>query len=271
MRNLLGLCTVLVISFSLTGSAWAITCKDLNTSDKIRAFAKKAKEANPLFRKYISTRLEMKTNNKKKKKTSLIHNLRFDKQKRTYFIKGKDAPMCMITLDEKDFKCNECTSLTNSQCRSYKSDEDSTTIKGTNIDTKDVELVESKDFESKCYNHKKKFVRIVSKKVSGDSEYEKIESFYEKDREVQILMKMSSKGTVRKMYKYSPKSIKKFGNDWMATVTKVRTVQGKWKRYSFETKVTVKKNKKKKMMLYLDPVKDPKMKKMDKSIIFSVN
>lgn len=273
MRKIITFFSLLVISFSLTGTAFAITCQDLDTNDKIRKFSKKAKESNPLFRKYISTRLEMKTNDKKTKKKSLIHNLRFDKRKRTYFLKGKDAPLCMISIDEKDFKCNECTLLTNSQCRSYKQDEDSTTIKGTNIDTEDVELAESKDFESKCYNvpKKKNYIKIVSKKVSGDSQYDEVESYYDKKKEINILMNLKSKGTVRKIYKYSPKNFVKIGQEWMSTVSRVRTVNGKWKRFSFETRVKVSNEKNGKLMMHLEPAKDPKLKKMDQNLIFSVN
>lgn len=264
---------ILAVSFCITGVSLAITCQDLDTSEKIRSFSKKAKESNPLFRKYISARLEMRTDDKKKRKKSQVHNLRLDKKKRTYFIKGKDAPLCMVSLDEKDFKCNECTLLTNSQCRSYKQDESSTTIKGTNIDTKDVELVESKDFESKCYpvSRKKNYIKIVSKKVSGDSQYDEIESYYDKKKEINILMNLKSKGTVRKIYKYSPKNFIKIDSEWMSTVSRVRTVRGKWKRYTFETRIKVSKDKGGKLMLHLDPIKDPTLKKMNQDFIFSVN
>lgn len=273
MRRFTILVAVVTLSLLFVDSAFAITCKELNTTQKIREFTKRSKDSNPLFRKRISSRLEMKTNDRSKKKKSLIHNLRMDERKRTYFIKGKDAPLCMISIDKKDFKCNECTLLTNSQCRSYKQDEDSTTIKGTNIDTKDVERVESEEYESVCQNIKKRknYIKIVSKRVKGDSPYEKIESFYLKDKEVNILMNMFSGKVLRKVYKYSPKYFIKFDAGWMSTVTRVRTVKGKWKKYSFETLVIVKKNKKKKFMLYTNPTTDPNLKNTDLDLLFNTN
>ncbi len=252
-------------------NGWAISCKELDSDPKIKAFIKKTRESNPLNRENVSSRMDMTTKEKGKKKTERLHNLRMKDKKRTVFLKGKNAPMCIVTLGKRDFKCNECTLLSNSQCRSYKSSEKSTTIRGTNIDTNDFDLLESKDFHAVCEEIPKKpgYLKIISKKTSGDSAYDQIISFYDKKREVPIINNYFAQKVLRKVYRFFPKYYIKLKDEWVATVTRVRTTKGSEKKYTFETLVKVLKNKKKKHQIYLEPMGDPALKKANIRLIFN--
>jgi len=257
----------------VSNTTWAVTCKDLDTKEKIKAFAKKSKESNPLQRENASGFLEIRTKDKGKKKKNVVHSLRVKDKRRFVFTEGQNAPVCLISTGKREFKCNECTVLTNSQCRSFKSSEKTTTIRGTNIDTEDFKLVQGENHDSKCVNIKKspKYFKIISIKKSGDSPYDKIESFYDKKKEIPIMMKLYAKGVLRKVYRFFPKYYIQLKGQWISTVTRVRTTQGDEKKYSFETLVLVQQGKDKKYRLYLDPAKDPALRKANLSMIFRTN
>lgn len=271
MKKLMLLLGVLIWIVLSAQGAWAINCKELDTDPKIKAFIKKTRESNPLNRENVSSRMDMTTKEKGKKKTEQLHNLRMKDKKRTVFLKGKNAPMCMVTLGKRDFKCNECTLLSNSQCRSYKSSEKSTTIRGTNIDTADFDLLESRDFHSVCEEIPRKpgYLKIISKKVSGDSGYDKIISFYDKKREVPVINNYFARKVLRKVYRFFPKYYIQLKNEWVATVTRVRTTRGSEKKYTFETLIKVLKNKNKQYQIYLEPAKDPALKQANMRLIFN--
>ena len=256
-------------------SAWAISCKELNTDKKIKAFFKKTRESNPLLRKNLSSRLQMKTNDlqKKEKKEQLAQTVRLLDRKRLYFIEGPDAPNCIINRGERDFICSECTLLTNSQCRSYKSDEDSTTIQGTNIDTADFDRLEDANHVSVCKEMPKKpaYLKIITTRNKGDSPYDIIEKYYDKKKEIPVIMNYFSKEVLRKVYRFFPKYYIQLDGEWVSTVTRVRTTKGSEKRYVFETLIYVQKNQAKKYLIHLDPKKDPLLKGANWKTLFNTN
>ena len=271
MKKRLILIGVTIWMILFAPSVWAINCKELDTDQKIRAFIRKTKASNPLNRENVSFRMEMVTREKGGKGSEQLHILRVKDKKRTVFLKGKNAPMCFVTVGKRDYKCNECTLLSNSQCRSYKSSEKSTTIRGTNIDTADFDLLESKDFQSVCKEIPKKpaYLKIISTKVSGTSGYDKIIGYYDKNKEVPILNHYQAQSALRKVYRFFPMCYIKLKDEWVATVTRVRTAQGSEKRYSFETMVKVTENKQKKYQIYLEPKQDPLLKKANLRLIFN--
>ncbi len=271
MKNFLVLLMILLWGALSAQNAWAISCKELDTDQKIKAFVKKAKESNPLNRENVSTRLEMTTKEKGDKKIEQVHNLRLKDKKRTVFLKGKNAPICAISVGKRDFKCNECTLLTNSQCRSFKSSEKSTTIRGTNIDTNDFKLLESSDFKSVCEEIPKKanYLKIISSKVAGNSGYDQIVSYYDKKKEVPVITNYSAKKVLRKVYRFFPKYYIQLKGRWISTVTRVRTTKGSEKKYTFETLIKVLKTKGNKYQIYLDPAKDPALKKANMRLLFN--
>jgi hypothetical protein len=271
MKKLLMVLGVMIWVVLSSQSAWAISCKELDTDPKIKAFIKKTRESNPLNRENVSSHMDMTTKEKGSKKKEQLHNLRMKDRKRTVFLKGKNAPMCMVTLGKRDFKCNECTLLSNSQCRSYKSSEKSTTIRGTNIDTNDFDLLESKAFYSVCEEIPKKpgYLKIISKKTTGDADYDQIISFYDKKREVPVINNYFAQKVLRKVYRFFPKYYIKLKGEWVATVTRVRTTKGSEKKFTFETLVKVLKNKKKKYQIYLEPTNDPGLKSANMRLIFN--
>jgi len=203
----------------------------------------------------------------------VVHSLRMKDKRRIVFTKGQNAPICLVSSGKREFKCNECTVLTNSQCRSFKSSEKTTTIRGTNIDTEDFTLAQGNNHDSKCLELPKspKYFKIISTKKGGDSPYDKIESFYDKKKEIPIMMKLYAKGVLRKVYRFFPKYYIQLKGQWLSTVTRVRTTQGSEKKFTFETMVLVQKDKNKKYRLYLDPMKDPALKKTDPGMLFRTN
>jgi hypothetical protein len=271
MKNFLVVLMILLWGILFTQSASAISCRELDTNQKIKAFVIKAKESNPLNRENVSTHLEMTTKEKGQKKIEQVHSLRLNAKKRTVFLKGTNAPICAISLGKRDFKCNECTLLTNSQCRSFKSSEKSTTIRGTNIDTNDFKLLESKDFKSVCEEIPKKpnYLKITSSKVAGGSGYDQIVSYYDKKREVPVITNYSAQKVLRKVYRFFPKYYIQLKDRWISTVTRVRTTKGSEKKYTFETLIKVLKSRNNKYQIYLDPKNDPALKKANMQLIFN--
>lgn len=179
--------------------------------------------------------------------------------------------MCMVTQKkDTEFKCNECTLFTNAQCRSYKDTSESTTIKGTNIDTADLDLPESPDFNNTCVPVKPGFFKIVSTKQKGDAKYDMIDTFYEGKRELMVVANFMAEGALRKVYRYFPKYYVQVDNDWMSMVSRVRTVAGNEKKFSFETMVIIEKSGKS-FKLFLDPKKDPGLKRMNFNLIYNTN
>ena len=213
----------------------------------------------------------IKTNEQGTKKKQTVHSLRLKDNKRSFFISGENAPKCSITKGDRDFICSECTYTANTLCRSYKGDESSTKIKGTNIDTNDFELLDSPDYVNSCHKAKKKgYIKIVSKKVAGKSVYDKIISYYDVAKNVNVKSNYYVTGVLRKVYQFFPKYYTLIKGEWVSTVSRIRTVNGKLKNYSFETIVTVKKNGKGGHLLYLTPKEDPKVGKRI-STIFNTN
>ena len=262
----------LTILTLLATSLFASNCTQLNSDAKIRAFVKKTYKSHPLLRENTSSTLNIKTNDKGAVKKQAVHMVRLKDNKRSFIISGENAPKCSITKGERDFICGECTYTSNTSCRSYKGDESSTKISGTNIDTHDFELLDSPDYTSTCKDVKKKpgYVKITSKKVGGNSPYTKIISYYDMSKEISIKTNYYADGVLRKVYQFFPKYYTKIKNEWVATVSQIRTVQGNLKKFSFETLVSVKKNAKKAYLLYLSPSEDPKVSKRI-STLFNTN
>ncbi len=251
----------LLLSLSLLLSAsWAISCKELNTDKKIRDFVKKTYESHPLLRENTSSTMLIKTNERGSKKQQMVHSVRLKEKKRSYFIKGENAPKCSVTQGERDFICSECSYTSNTLCRSYKGDESSTKIKGTNIDTNDFKLLESPDYVNSCVKAKKKgYLKIISKKVGGNSAYDKIISYYDVQKNINVKTNYYVENVLRKVYQFFPKYYTLIKGEWVSTVSRVRTVNGKLNNFSFETLINVTKDKKGNHLLYMTPKDDPKI------------
>lgn len=263
---------LVLISILTTASLWALSCKELNSDDKIRTFVKQTYKSHPLLRENVSTTLDIKTKNQTAKKSQTVHTIRLEDKKRSYFLKGENAPKCSVKKGNRDFLCNECTYTSNTLCRSYKGDESTTKIQGTNIDSNDFKLLESLDFTNSCFPVKKssKYVKIVSKKVSGNAVYDKIISFYDVTKKISVTTNYFADGILRKVYRFFPKYYKQIKNEWVSTVSRIRTVAGSEKKYSFETLISIKKDSKKKYLLFLTPKDDPKVNKRI-STLFNTN
>ena len=275
MNHCFSIVLTLLLTVAWSTNAVAIDCRQLDTNEKIKAFVRKSKESNPLLRKNLSSRLKMATSDllKKEKKQQLAQSIRTGNKKRFYFIEGPDAPNCAISRGERDFICSECTLLTNSQCRSYKSSESSTTVRGTNIDTADFERLEDDDHTSVCKEIPKQpaYFKIVTTKNKGNSPYDVIESYYDKKKEIPVIMNYFAKQVLRKVYRFFPKYYIQLDGQWISTVTRVRTTKGSEKRYVFETLVFVQKNEAKKYQIHLDPKQDPLLKGANWNMLFNTN
>lgn len=262
----------LLVALLVSSTLFASSCKDLDTDAKIRAFVKETYKSNPLLRENVSASLEIKTNDKGTKEKTGVHVLRKGDNKRSFMVSGKHAPKCSISKGERSFLCSECTHNSNALCRAYKGDESSTTVPGTNIDTNDFAMLESDAFQSSCSPVKKKpnFVKITSKKVKGDSPYNKIIAYYDMSKKIAVTTNYFADNVLRKVYRFFPKYYKQIKGEWISTVSRVRTVAGKEKKFSFETLIFVQKKGKNAYELYTDPKEDKKIAKRLKTI-FNTN
>lgn len=263
---------IFLSSLLLTSTMFASVCKDLNTDAKIRNFVSDTYKSHPLLRENISTTLDIKTNDKGTKKKQTVHTVRLKENKRSYFIKGEHAPKCSVTKSDRDFICSECTYTSNTLCRSFKGDDSSTKLTGTNIDTNDFKLLDSPDYVSSCQAVKKKanYVKITSKRIAGNSPYTKIVSYYDLSKKISIKSNYYADGILKKIYQFFPKYFSKVKGQWLAMVSRVRTVNGDAKKFSFETLISVKKSANKDYLLFLSPTEDTKVSKRIKTL-FNTN
>ncbi len=264
---------IVVLLQLIIASIWAVDCKDLDSDEKIRTFFKETHKSNPLLKKNVSTSMDIKTNDKGKKELATIHSLRMEDKKRVFFVQGGHAPKCSIQKGDKDYICNECSYKSSTICRSYKAGSSNTKVSGTNINSKDFEILESKDFTNKCYPVKKnkKYIKIVSSKQAGDSVYDTVISYYDKSKKVPVTMNYQSAKVLKKVYRFFPKYYIQIDGEWVSTVSRVRSVNGSEKKYSFETLTYVKKDGAGKYLLYTNPTADPLISKTNIKQLFNTN
>jgi len=138
---------ILIIFFLICGlpaSTSAVSCKELNTPEKIKSFMKESHQSNPLLRKNVSLGLildvcEGKVCRSKSKRAAQKETLRVQKlgnKRRIFAEKGPNAPRCVIKRGGRQFVCSSCGIVSNESCRSFPSD-GSTIFPGTNIDSSD--------------------------------------------------------------------------------------------------------------------------------------
>lgn len=281
---------VLALSGMLSGmlllapsGLFAVSCADLGTPEKIRAFVRLGKEANPLWRETLSAHLEVSAcerdgcaKAKRKERRARIRHInlvRRGENRRAFVAKGPGAPQCSVSRGGRDFLCAECRFGASTACRSVARTKGPSRIEGTNIDTTDFDLVIGEAFTSVCRPLPKapKYLQIVSKRKSGDSPFDTIVSFYEKKRAVPITINYLAEGVLRKVYRFFPKYYAKVGGQWVATIIRVRSTQGSEKKYVFETQIRIRTNRAKQYLIYLDPGKDPALRGASLDDIFNPN
>ena len=94
----------LTIVFCSQNNVIAISCKDLNTRDKIYNFLKKSNQSSPLMQKNISVTLildscegnQCKSKTKRANQRETLHIIKLDNKRRIYAEKGPNAPRCVI-------------------------------------------------------------------------------------------------------------------------------------------------------------------------------
>ena len=268
-------CIIALVLMSLLPSPlFGIGCKQLNTPKKIAAFLVESQRSNPLLRKNVSASLEIsacegKVCKKKKLRASkkeLLHFQRIGKNRRVFFAKGPNAPICVILRGNRQYVCSQCRKNANENCRSFPSD-DSSLLPGTNIDLADFELLTQGVKSSKCSELKKQpnyFKIDLRRKAKG---YDRIVAYYDKKKKVPITMNFFSSKVMRKVYRFFPKYYIRVENQWFSTVLRVRTTQGKEKSYVFETLVHVAKEGKK-LRLFTDALRDPHLKGVSADSLF---
>jgi len=261
--------------------AQAIECEDLTTNQAIQNFVRQSGDSNPMAKKRISALLELssckeekcdKSNRKSRRENKkILHMLKYGDNQRLNYLKGPQAQQCFIKRQEREFKCTSCDLVSNTACRSYKSTEKSTRFKGTNIDSTDFDLIEDEQHQSVCINLSDKYLKIVTERTGGASDYNKIISVYEKRREIPLLINFYAQDQLRKVYRFFPKYYTKIDNFWYSTYARVRTTINSEKKYKFETIVKVLKDRKNNFQLYGNPEKDPMVRDYIQGEIFKTS
>lgn len=284
MKNIKQYC-ILIIFFLICGlpaSTSAVSCKELNTPEKIKSFMKESHQSNPLLRKNVSLGLildvcEGKVCRSKSKRAAQKETLRIQKlgnKRRIFAEKGPNAPRCVIQRGGRSFVCSSCGVVSNESCRSFPSD-GSTIFPGTNIDSSDFAFTAGDTKDIKCSKLKNpKFFKIETliNVESGEKgkAYDKVLSYYDKKKEVPIMVNFFAEKVLRKVYRFFPKYYAKVGGKWISTVMRVRTTQGNEKKFIFETLTHIQK-KNGKLKLYLDFSADPDLKNVHPESLFSTD
>ena len=253
-------------------SVKAIDCGDLKSQGEIRNFTQRSKASNPLMNENFSALIELdaceeelcRQKNRIQRVTGkqLLHIVKKGENQRVRFIKGKNSPQCYLNRGEREFRCGSCEEAVNSDCRSHKNDNSSTKIPGTNIDRDDFDLLKGQNYQSLCQKlpTAPAYFKILSTRIQGDSPYNEIISFYEKKREIPIIISFLVQGRLRKVYRFFPKQYSRLDGNWYSTIFRARTVKGDEKRFVFETLIKVLKGNAKQFQFYSKPEKDPLIK-----------
>ena len=259
---------------------FAISCKELDSPEKIKSFMNESHSSSPFLRKNVSVTIILdacegkvcKLKSKREAQKETLRIQRMDNKRRIFAEKGPNAPSCVIQRGARRFVCSSCGAVSNESCRSFPSDE-STIFPGTNIDSSDFEFV-SKDVKdmrcSKLKNPKYFKIETLINTDSGNSEksYDRVLSFFDKEKGVPIMANFFAEKVLRKVYRFFPKYYVKVGGKWFSSVMRVRTTRGNEKKFIFETLVHVDKNKGK-LKLYLDLTDDPSLKNVPPESLFS--
>ena len=274
---------ILLIIFILLlfkDSVFAVSCKQLDSPEKIKSFMNESHLSSPFLRKNVSVTVildacegkvcKSKSKRETQKETLLIQRL--DNKRRIFAEKGPNAPRCVIQRGARRFVCSSCGEVSNENCRSFPSDE-STIFPGTNIDSADFEFVSGDVKEMKCSKLKNpKYFKIETLMNTDSGEngksYDRVLSFFDKEKKVPIMTNFFAEKVLRKVYRFFPKYYVKVGGKWFSSVMRVRTTRGSEKKFIFETLIHVDKNKGK-LKLYLDLTDDPVLKNVPPESLFS--
>jgi len=282
IKKQLWILAMLLIFFGYQNNANAVSCKDLNTKDKINKFLNKSNQSSPLLQKNISVTLildacdgkQCKSKNKRAVQKETLHIIKLDNKRRIFAEKGPNAPRCVIQRGGRRFVCSSCGVVSNENCRSFPSD-GSSIFPGTNIDTADFTLTAGTENEMSCSKLKNpKFFKIETLIKNDSAEngqsYDRVMSYYDKEKGVPIMMNFFADKVLRKVYRFFPKYYVKVDGQWFSTVMRVRTTLGKEKKFIFETLTNVDK-KNGKLKLYLDILDDPELKNVPPESLFSTD
>ena len=275
-------CFILIICILLLlkNSVFAVSCKELDSPEKIKSFMNESHLSSPFLRKNVSVTVILdacegkvcKSKSKREVQKETLRIQRLDKKRRIFAEKGPNAPRCVIQRGARRFVCSSCGAVSNENCRSFPSDE-STIIPGTNIDSADFEFVSGDVKEMKCSKLKNpKYFKIetLMNTDSGNREksYDRVLSFFDKEKGVPIITNFFAKKVMRKVYRFFPKYYVKVGGKWFSSVMRVRTTHGSEKKFIFETLIHLDKNKGK-LKLFLDLTDDPGLKNVPPESLFS--
>ena len=272
--------TFIFISVLLNDIVFAVSCKELDSPEKIKSFMNESHLSSPILQKNVSVTVILdacegkvcKSKSKREAQKETLHILRMDNKRRIFAEKGPNAPTCVIQRGARRFVCSSCGAVSNENCRSFPSDE-STIFPGTNIDSADFGFVSGDVKEMKCSKLKNpKYFKIETliNNNSGDTEksYDRVLSFFDKEKGVPIMANFFAEKVLRKVYRFFPKYYVKVEGKWFSSVMRVRTTRGNEKKFIFETLINVDKNKGK-LKLYLDLNDDPVLKNVPPESLFS--
>ena len=272
--------TFIFIYVLLNDIVFAVSCKELDSPEKIKSFMNESHLSSPFLQKNVSVTVILdacegkvcKSKSKREAQKETLHIQRLDNKRRIFAQKGPNAPTCVIQRGARRFVCSSCGAVSNENCRSFPSDE-STIFPGTNIDTADFGFVSGDVKEMKCSKLKNpKYFKIETliNNNSGDTEksYDRVLSFFDKEKGVPIMANFFAEKVLRKVYRFFPKYYVKVEGKWFSSVMRVRTTRGNEKKFIFETLINVEKNKGK-LKLYLDLNDDPVLKNVPPESLFS--
>ena len=126
-------CILLIIFIFLLFKdfVFAVSCKELDSPEKIKSFMNESHLSSPFLRKNVSVTVildacegkvcKSKSKREAQKETLLIQRL--DNKRRIFAQEGPNAPRCVIQRGARRFVCSSCGAVSNENCRSFPSDE----------------------------------------------------------------------------------------------------------------------------------------------------
>jgi len=257
-----------VLLLSMAPFAEAARCPGLSSDADFLKYFTQLKQTNPLLRPHLSFLFEMSPCEAKEcgvegrhqrlEKREVIHLVREEGKKRIRFLKGPNAPQCILRFDQRDLKCLRCDGQGNQLCRVYQTDESTSRLQGTNIDEADFDFMTSKQFQHSCELVKEgRYLKLASLRKSGPGVYTKVETYVEAKRSLPILVRYFNPDGLIKLYRFFPQYYLQTKQGWISAWFQVRSVTGHEQRYHFETTFKLLKAEDQRWNLFFDLAQDP--------------
>ena len=246
---------------------WA-QCPGMGSPNELSKLLARLKSTNPLMLENYSLVFEISACEKevcleenqaqRLSQRAVIHLVKLGEKTRVRFLKGPDAPQCLLRVEGRDYKCIHCGDQDNQNCRAFAQEGSKTRLQGTNLDRADFDFLEDANRVNLCEVLKDgQYWKITASQKTEPTLYPIIEIYLDPKRETPLLVRFFTDQGLFKVYRFFPKYYIQKDQKWVSTWFQVRNVSGREDQFQFETSFKILKGPSQDWRLYFDTSTDP--------------